>query len=80
MTVEKHAAFPTRDQLDEMKALVNSQVDTVWLLVVALRVLSMQAGLLMLEAGVVRTKNTRLTMVKNIIEQRPELLKEVFTR
>ena len=41
----------------------------MWLLIVVLRVLAMQAGLLMLEVGVVRRKNSRLTIVKNIIDQ-----------
>ena len=52
-----------------MVAAINSQIDTVWLIIVVMRVSAMQIGLLMLEVGVVRRKNTRLTIVKNVIDQ-----------
>ena len=47
---------------------MSTEVDTLWLILAAILVLSMQAGFLMLEGGRVRSKNSINVAQKNVTD------------
>ena len=47
---------------------INNFVDTVWVLYFVLILFSMQVGFTMLEAGLVRRKNSRNIVLKNLVD------------
>ena len=60
----KDNVFIQGTDMDELVARVNGQIEGVWFIIGVLAMCSMQVGLLMLEVGLVRKKNARVTAVK----------------
>ena len=52
-----------------MEELIDLQVQSVWTMIVAAMVISMQTGFLLLEVGILRKKFTRFTITKSLINQ-----------
>ena len=48
--------------------LVRSQIDNLWIMIVAVHVLCMQLGFIMLEVGTIRAKNSRTVIYKNLVD------------
>lgn len=61
------AAF-AQDEISESVALLQSNLDTVWVLVAAFLVFFMQAGFAMVEAGFTRAKNASNIIMKNLMD------------
>lgn len=53
---------------EDVMALVQSNLDTVWVLVAAFLVFFMQAGFAMVESGFTRAKNTSNIIMKNVMD------------
>ena len=51
-----------------MAAEINERIDDLWMIIVALEVISMQLGFIMLEVGTIRTKNSRNIIYKNMVD------------
>ena len=57
-----------QDEISESVALLQSNLDTVWVLVAAFLVFFMQAGFAMVEAGFTRAKNASNIIMKNLMD------------
>ena len=47
---------------------VNSKIDDLWMIVVALEIMGMQLGFILLEIGTIRKKNSRNVIYKNLAD------------
>lgn len=64
----KPSVIFAQDEISESITLLQSNLDTVWVLVAAFLVFFMQAGFAMVEAGFTRAKNASNIIMKNLMD------------
>ena len=66
--IEIPPEFLTANQVAVMVAEINERIDDLWMIIVALEVITMQLGFIMLEVGTIRSKNSRNIIYKNMVD------------